>query len=139
MNIIFRNLLRHKTRTVLTILGIGVGATVIIVLGVLAEGFQAGYSSMMQSSKADLVLSQPDTMDVSYSAVKEEVGAELAVMPEVKSVTGMIQGLVQTESEPFFFIFGYPEDSFMLERFTAREGSRNSSTKSMHIYAKRDE
>jgi ABC-type antimicrobial peptide transport system permease subunit len=122
MNIIFRNLLRRKTRTLLTILGIGVGVTVIIVLGVLADGFQAGYGSMMQGSKADLVLSQPDTMDVSYSAVKEDVGKELSVMPEVKAVTGMLQGLVQTESEPFFFIFGYPEDSFLLERFTVRDG-----------------
>ena len=61
---------------------------------------------MMQGSKADMVLSQPDTMDVSYSAVNEEVGAELAVMSEVESVTGMPQGLVQTESEPFFIVFG---------------------------------
>ncbi len=122
MNIIFRNLLRRKTRTLLTILGIGVGVTVIIVLGVLADGFQAGYSSMMQGSKADLVLSQPDTMDISYSSVKEEVGTQLSAMAEVESVTGMLQGLVQTESEPFFFVFGYPEDSFMLERFTARDG-----------------
>ena len=53
---------------------------------------------MMQGTKADMVLSQPDTMDVSYSAVNEEVGAELAVMSEVESVTGMLQGLVQTES-----------------------------------------
>jgi ABC-type antimicrobial peptide transport system permease subunit len=68
------------------------------------------------------VLSQPDTMDVSYSAVKEEVGAELVAMPEVESVTGMLQGLVQTESEPFFIVFGYPADSFMLERFIAMEG-----------------
>jgi hypothetical protein len=48
-------------------------------------------------------------MDVSYSAVNEEVGAELAVMSEVESVTGMLQGLVQTESEPFFIVFGYSE------------------------------
>jgi len=61
---------------------------------------------MMQGTKADMVLSQPDTMDVSYSAVNEEVGAELAVMSEVESVTGMPQGLVQTESEPFFIVFG---------------------------------
>jgi ABC-type antimicrobial peptide transport system permease subunit len=122
MNIIFRNLLRRKIRTSLTILGIGVGVTVIIALGALADGFQAGYGAMMQGSKADLVLSQPDTMDVSYSAVKEEAGAELAAMPEVKSVTGMLQGLVQTESEPFFIVFGYPENSFMLERFTAKDG-----------------
>jgi ABC-type antimicrobial peptide transport system permease subunit len=106
----------------LTILGIGVGVTVIITLGALADGFQSGYSSMMQGSKADMVLSQPDTMDVSYSAVKEGIGAELAAMPEVEAVTGMLQGLVQTESEPIFIIFGYPEDSFMLERFTARNG-----------------
>ena len=122
MKIIFRNLLRRKTRTLLTILGIGVGVTVIIALGTLADGFQSGYSSMMQGSKADLVLSQPDTMDISYSAVKEEIGLELAAMPEVKAVTGMLQGLVQTESEPFFIVFGYPQDSFLLERFAAREG-----------------
>ena len=122
MNLIFRNLLRRKVRTLLTILGIGVGVTVIIALGALADGFQAGYGAMMQGSKADLVLSQPDAMDVSYSAVKEEVGAELAAMPEVESVSGMLQGLVQTESEPIFIVFGYPEDSFMLERFTARDG-----------------
>ena len=78
MNIIFRNLLRRRTRTILTIFGISLGVTVIIVLGSLADGFQAGYGAMMQGSKADLVLSQPDTMDPSYSAVKEDVGAELA-------------------------------------------------------------
>ncbi|MBK7319480.1 MAG: hypothetical protein IPO36_13150 [Anaerolineales bacterium] len=48
-------------------------------------------------------------MDVSYSAVNEKIGAELAIMSEVESVTGMLQGLVQTESEPFFIVFGYPE------------------------------
>ena len=46
-----------------------------------------------------LVLSQPDTMDVSYSAVKAEVGKELADMPEVESISGMLQGLVQTLAE----------------------------------------
>lgn len=122
MTIIFRNLLRRKIRSLLTIFGIGVGVTVIITLGALADGFQAGYGAMMQGSKADLVLSQPDTMDVSYSAVKEEIGADLAEMPEVASVSGMLQGLVQTESEPLFFVFGYPEDSFMLDRFTASQG-----------------
>ncbi len=122
MTFILRNLLRRKIRTLLTILGIGVGVTVIIALGALADGFQAGYGAMMQGSKADLVLSQPDSIDVSYSAVKQEIGAELAAMPEVEAVSGMLQGLVQTESEPFFIVFGYPADSFMLERFTVREG-----------------
>jgi ABC-type antimicrobial peptide transport system permease subunit len=43
-------------------------------------------------------------------------------MPEVAAISGMLQGWSQTESEPFFFVFGYPEDSFILGRFQIIEG-----------------
>ncbi len=122
MAIILKNLLRRKIRTLLTVLGICVGVIAIIVLGALADGFKAGYGSMMSGSKADLVLSQPDTMDISYSAVDEEVGAELEALPEVRAVSGMLQGITQSEGEAFFIVFAYPEDSFMLERFRIKEG-----------------
>ena len=122
MQIILKNLLRRKVRTLLTVLGICVGVIAIIALGALADGFKAGYGSMLSGSKADLVLSQPDTMDISYSAVDEEVGAELEALPEVEAVSGMIQGITQSEGEAFFIVFGYAEDSFMLERFRIKEG-----------------
>jgi ABC-type antimicrobial peptide transport system permease subunit len=122
VRLILKNLLRRKIRTSLTVLGVCVGVTAIIALGALADGFQAGYGSMMSGSKADLVLSQPDTMDISYSAVKESVGAELEAMPEVEAVSGMLQGLTQTESEPIFIVFGYPEGSFILDRFQIKQG-----------------
>ena len=77
---------------------------------------------MMAGSKADLVLSQPDTMDISYSAVDEAVGARIEVMPEVSQVSGMLQGITQAESEAMFIVFGYAEDSFMLDRFRIIEG-----------------
>jgi len=122
VRIILRNLLRRKTRTLLTVLGVCVGVTAIIALGALADGFRAGYGSMMSGSKADLVLSQPDAMDVSYSAVDESVGVVLGAMPEVKAASGMLQGLTQAEGEPFFIVFGYSADSFMLDRFRIKEG-----------------
>src|SRR5512147_1730013 len=122
IQIILKNLLRRKIRTSLTVLGVSVGVIAIIALGALADGFEAGYSSMMSGSKADLVLSQPDTMDISYSAVDETAGVALEAMPEVDEVSGMLQGLTQTESEPLFIVFGYPEDSFMLDRFRIKEG-----------------
>ena len=122
MQIILKNLFRRKIRTLLTVLGVCVGVIAIIALGALADGFQAGYSSMMSGSKADLVLSQPDTLDISYSAVEESVGTGLEAMPEVDEVSGMLQGLTQAESEALFIIFGYSEDSFMLDRFRIIEG-----------------
>ncbi|HNT25973.1 MAG TPA: ABC transporter permease [Anaerolineales bacterium] len=122
MQLIIKNLFRRKIRTLLTVLGICVGVVTIIALGALADGFEAGYGSMLAGSKADLILSQPDTMDISYSAVDETVGAELAVLPEVEAVSGMLQGITQTEGEAFFIVFGYAEDSFILERFRIKEG-----------------
>ena len=114
---IVKNLLRRKMRTLLTMFGISIGVAAIIGLGALADGLQMGYGSMLSGSKADLVLSQPNSFDISYSSVDESVGAELANMPEVKAISGMLQGWSATEGEAFFFVFGYPSGSFVLDRF----------------------
>ena len=66
-----KNLLRRKTRTLLTMVGIAVGVAAIIAMGALANGLEAGYGSMLKGSKADLIISQPDSFDITYSAVDE--------------------------------------------------------------------
>jgi ABC-type lipoprotein release transport system permease subunit len=119
---ILKNLGRRKGRTILTILSIGIGISAIIALGTLANGLEAGYNSMMAGSKADLVLSQPNAFDISFSVVDEDVGDTLENMPEVASSSGMLQGLVQSEDLPYFFVYGYPKDSFILDRFQIMDG-----------------
>ncbi len=120
---VFKNLLRRKVRTLLTILGIGIGVAAIIGLGALADGLQLGYGAMLGGSKADLVISQPNSFDISYSSVDESIYTELAAMPEISAISGMLQGWSQTEGEPFFFVFGYPVDSFVLDRFQIIDGA----------------
>ena len=118
-----KNLLRRKIRTLLTVLGISIGVAAIVALTALAAGLETGYNAMLTGSKADLILSQPDTFDISYSSIDESVGAELLAAPEVAEVSGMIQGFTQTEGEPIFFVFGYPQDSFILGRFQIIDGA----------------
>jgi len=120
---ILKNLGRRKGRTILTILSIGIGVSAIIALGTLANGLEAGYNSMMAGSKADLVLSQPNAFDISFSVVDEAIGDTLKDMPEVASSSGMLQGLVQSEDLPYFFVYGYPKDSFILDRFQIVDGA----------------
>ncbi len=112
-----KNLMRRKTRTLLTILGISIGVAAIISLGAMADGLEKGYSSILTGSKADFILSQPDAIDISYSSLDETIGLELDAAPETSAVSGMLQGFTQAENEPFVFIFGYPEDSFALGRY----------------------
>lgn len=106
----------------LTVVGISIGVAAIIGLGALADGFQKGYRALLTGSKADLVLSQPNAFDITYSSVDESLGSELLAMPEVRAVSGMMEGFVQAEDIPLFFVFGYPEDSFVFERFQIIEG-----------------
>jgi len=117
-----KNLLRRKIRTLLTIFGISIGVAAIIALGAMADGLEAGYTSILTGSKADLIISQPNAFDPSYSAIDESIVAELDSMPEVSEISGMIQGFTNAEGEPFIFMFGYPQDSFVLGRYIILEG-----------------
>ena len=58
LNFIFKNLLRRKTRTLLTVSGIAVGVAMIVALGAMGEGMRTGYASMFGGSGADLTLMQ---------------------------------------------------------------------------------
>ncbi len=119
---IFKNLFRQKGRTILTIFGISIGVAAIVGLGALANGLQAGYDSILTGSKADLILSQPGAVDLTTTSIDESNGADLDAMSEITSVSGMLQGFVLTENVPYFFIYGYPEDSFVLSRFNIIAG-----------------
>ena len=133
---ILRNLLRRKGRTFLTVLSIAIGVAAIVAMGALANGLQAGYDSFLAGGQADMVLSQPDAMDVSMSAVDESVGIELAAMSEVSAVSGMLQGLVQTDGVPYFFAFGYPTDSFLLSRYPIIDGVSLDSREAAQAHGK---
>jgi ABC-type lipoprotein release transport system permease subunit len=117
-----KNLFRRKIRTLLTVLGIAIGVAAIIGLGALADGLQSGYGSMLKGTKADLILSQPDAFDLSYSTVDEAIGQELLYAPEVSAISGMIQGFIQAESNPYFFVFGHTPGSFAMERYHIIKG-----------------
>ncbi len=117
-----KNLLRRRARTALTILGVAIGVAAIVALGALARGIEAGYGSIISGSQADLVISQPDAFDISYSAIKEEIGPLIEGFPEVAAISPMLEGFIQLEGQPVFFVFGYSEDSFILERFEMISG-----------------
>jgi ABC-type antimicrobial peptide transport system permease subunit len=114
---VIKNLLRRKGRTILTILGISIGVSAIVILGVMADGIGEGYQSVISGSKADLTLSQKNTLEISMSGIDESIGDQLLGMSEISEVSGMTQGIVTADDLPYFYLWGYPIDSFVLERF----------------------
>ncbi len=119
---IFRNLWRRKTRTILTLAAVSVGVGAIVAFVAIANGMISGYAELWSGSGADLMLSQTDALDPSISVVDESVADEIANLPGVDSVSGMVYGEISTEGVPYFLVFGHDPDGFTTERFKVIEG-----------------
>src|SRR5512136_1396206 len=121
-NFIFKNLFRRKTRTLLTVLGIAVGVSMIVALGAIGEGMRSGYAAMFGGSGADLTLMQADSYDITMSGVDEQAIADIAAVPGIKEATGLIVGNINAPGVAYFFVFGYDPKGFAFEKFRVVEG-----------------
>jgi ABC-type antimicrobial peptide transport system permease subunit len=127
---ILKSLLRRKTRTLLTVLGVSIGVAAIVALGALADGFSEGYSALGGGSGADLLVMQSDAVDVAFSAVDEQVGETLVGLSGVKEVDSMIYTFAATEMMPYFIVYGYSPDGFAIDHFKIVEGEPLSASPS---------
>ena len=123
---ILKSLLRRKTRTLLTIIGVAIGIAALISLGALSEGLVINYTSLLSGSGADLVLAQSEAGEraasLSVGAIEERIGQELAHLPGVQEVAGMSYILVPMPGIPYFLLFGYDPEEFAIGHFKIVEG-----------------
>jgi ABC-type antimicrobial peptide transport system permease subunit len=119
---ILKNLTRRKTRTLLTVAGIAVGVAMIVALGAMGEGLRTGYVAMFSGSGANLVMMQKGSYDITLSGVDEDIINQVAAMPEVAAVGGVIVGNVTAPGSAYFYIFGYDPKGFAIQRFKLVEG-----------------
>jgi ABC-type antimicrobial peptide transport system permease subunit len=119
---IIGNLLRRKTRTLLTVFGIAVGVAAVVALGALADGFVEGYGAIAGGSGADLLVVQDEALDIVFSAVDQQLGASLEALSGVDEVSGMIYTFAATEGTPYFIVYGYDPHGFAIHHFKIVEG-----------------
>jgi putative ABC transport system permease protein len=119
---ILRNLLRRRTRSLLTVVGIAIGVAAVVALGAIVEGFVGQFTAVGQRSGADLVAMQAKVADMTFSAIDEDLGRRVATMPQVKEVAGIIFTVVPMEGNPYFIIWGLDPAQFGLRHYRITEG-----------------
>lgn len=119
---ILGNLLRRKTRTLLTIFGIAVGVAAVIAFSAFGEGFAGGLEKTFSAAEADLTVAQGDAMMLLLSSVQEQVGVELKQMPGVDKVTGTVAGFLTLPNSPYFVVMGQEPRGFVLAHYRIIEG-----------------
>ena len=126
-----RSLWSRRGRTVLTIVGISIGLTAVVALSGISEGFIREMGELFNQADIDLVARQAGSSDLGYSAISERVGRQIATIPGVESVSGLVVGFVTMEQMPFVMVMGYdPQEPairhFKIVRGRGLSGSREA-------------
>jgi ABC-type lipoprotein release transport system permease subunit len=116
-----RNLCQRRTRTALTLLGIGVGIAAIVALGALTEGMAYIMTELWRASQTDLFAIEAG-VDSDFSAIDERVGARIAARPDVEAVSGVIMTAANTEQMPMLLLYGYHPRELAIRHFRIVEG-----------------
>jgi ABC-type antimicrobial peptide transport system permease subunit len=128
----FRNLLRRRTRSLLTMVGVGISIMAVVAFGALSDGIIAQFVAISTRSGAELTLREAGT-SMDYSTIDERVGKKIAQIPGVKHVGGMIYGYAKGREVPWFIVFGYHPKSRGINYFKIVEGEAISANRQMII------
>jgi len=120
-----RSLWSRRGRTVLTVTGVSIGLMAVVSLSGMADGMGREISKMFGAGEVDLMVRQAGSSDLAYSAISERVGKQIAAMPGVASVSGMVVSAVMMDNNdmPFLFILAYdPQEPYYQRHYRIIEG-----------------
>lgn len=105
--LVFRNLFRQRVRTLLTVLGIAAGMTIVVALGAITEGLRATSAEFVGAGGADFLVAQEGASDLTFSVVPAEDVERIAGRPDVERATGALLEVADLGGNPYFIVFGY--------------------------------
>ena len=104
--LIIKNLVRQRIRTSLTVLGISMGITTVVALGVVTSSLKESAGEIIRLGQADFMVAQEGAADLTFSLVAEEDATALAAYQDVARAEGVLFHVVHVGSNPFFFLVG---------------------------------
>lgn len=116
--IIFRNVMRRKTRSLLTMLGVALAIAAVVALLGITSGFSQSLLTMYEDRGVDLVVVRAGVADRLTSTLDESIGERIKKLPHVKAAAA---SLTELDVMP---IRGWQPDSFAFEQLHMASGRR---------------
>ena len=116
-----RNILRQPTRTLLTIVGIGIAMMAIVLLGAMSAGMVDALGGVLTGGGAQLIGIEADA-SVDLSKIDVGIVRRIAGLPGVQAAEGFLTGYTTLGDLPFFIVFGYQPRGLSIREFPIVEG-----------------
>ncbi len=103
---ILSNLLRQKIRTGLTVLGISIGITTVVALGIFVNSAKAATEELILAGGADFTVAEAGVADMTFSSLTTEDLALLETYDEIEHVSGVELAISKVGANAYFFQIG---------------------------------
>jgi putative ABC transport system permease protein len=111
VELVCRNVLARKVRTLLTAAAVSIGITTIVVLGVLTHSLKQTAISVLRTGEADFTVAQEGVSDVLKSSMDDTQIERIRSYPETASAVGVLVAAIELDQEhPFFLELGMPPE-----------------------------
>ncbi|MCB1226727.1 MAG: ABC transporter permease [Verrucomicrobiales bacterium] len=116
-----KNLRRRRTRTLLTIMGIGLGIGAVVALLGLAWGLEDSWSDAYKARKTDLVVRR-SAGGLIAQPFSEEITTRVRKVPGVAAAAGLLTEVLSIEKVPMMVVSGREWGSFLWDTLKVVEG-----------------
>ncbi len=117
-----RNLWRRPTRTLVTMIGIGIGVGFIVAGSAMTEGMIRSFNGLTSAGQIDLLAEEANASDVTFSKIDDRTAARIAIQPEVQSVSRLVLAAASSPGLMYFLLFGLDPDEEWIKHYKVREG-----------------
>lgn len=118
-----KNLWRRPARTLLTAIAVAIGIAAVVSLTAISWGFEASWQHANDARGTDLIVtraSSENTMPAPFAAAALQ--AQLAAMPHVSQVAGLLSEMLSVDDAPPLFVFGWERNSFLWDHLHLLKG-----------------
>lgn len=122
IGLMIRNLLRQKTRTALTLLGISIGIATIVTLGLLSVGLKEYFMSQMTPEGSNFTVAQAGAADLSLSFFDDSLIGDLEDMEGIARAEGILLQIIPVTGNPYFMVMGGDADAMKMANYEVAEG-----------------
>ena len=121
--LILKNLLRQRVRTSLTVLGISLGITTVVAMGVVTNSLKSSIGEIIVLGGADFMVAQEGAADLSFSTLPQDTVQTLAGVAGIERAEGVLFHVSRLGPNPYFFLMGREPESLAAAAPEELEGS----------------
>lgn len=111
LTLILKNLMRRRSRSVLTLIGIAIGIAAVVAFTSLARGFERSLGNVFRARGTDLIVTRANARSAIPPAFPDTAKADLLALPHVHRVAGVLCEIFSVEVAPTVIVAGWEHDT----------------------------